>query len=133
MIKRDQYKLLKKSWERTCSKYTDDVMLISDCFEEIYSKYDEPHRAYHNHQHILELLELIEENTLAENKEVHVFAAFFHDVIYNPGSTKNEFDSAEYGESVMQRMNVSSQVISAVSERILATQTHQWFDENIPN
>lgn len=125
--------ILRKSWIATCSSYSNDVLLIQNQFEGIIVRYQEPHRHYHTCQHIGEILQLIDQSVEPKNKHIHVFAAFFHDVVYVPGQSDNEIRSAELAEEYMQLLKIPQPIIDGVEEIILATQMHQWFDENIPN
>lgn len=72
-------------------------IITSICWERIHKAYAEPHRAYHNMDHIKEMFELCE--AFAANVgwhqpgEVHL-AITYHDVIYVPGDPMNEINSA---------------------------------------
>lgn len=62
------------------------------------NKWNEPNRFYHNQEHLLNILSLIESNYLKSEEEYKkiVMVAFFHDVIYDPKSKTNEDDSNDY-------------------------------------
>mgnify|MGYP001801031331 CR=1 FL=1 len=128
-----EIEILRVSWETTCSKYTTDTDLIANELSEIISRYQETHRHYHNCQHIVELLERIAQYTSEEHQDVHIFTAFYHDVIYVPGRSDNESRSAQFAAESMARLRVPRTIVAGVEEIILATQKHEWFDENIPN
>ena len=113
--------------------FTENRLLIQSQFEEIINRYEESHRHYHTCQHIEEILHLIDQSVEQKNKPIHVFAAFFHDVVYVPGRSDNEIKSAELAENFLKELKVPNTIIESVNEIILATQSHQWFDENIPN
>ena len=55
--------------------------------------YNEAHRHYHNFLHIANMYETAKRYDLSLSKEQTV-AIFFHDVIYQPGRTDNEIQSA---------------------------------------
>lgn len=133
MIENEQTDLLRESWEATCFKYTSNAVIIAEEFTNIISRYQEPHRHYHNCQHILELLDLIMEYTAEEYHDIHIFTAFYHDVVYEPGYTDNEIKSAEFAVKSLEKLGVPVDIIQAVEEIILATQKHEWLGENIPN
>lgn len=66
-----------------------------DAFDRLSAAYAEPHRHYHNAQHINECLEEFDNvRTLATNPIAVEFAIWFHDAIYNPHATDNEEQSA---------------------------------------
>ena len=133
MENQTNYQYLKKEWEAVATTYNHKPELIKSLFETIYIHYSESHRAYHNPQHLVELLELIAGHTDSVNKNIHVLAAFFHDIIYVPGRQDNEWESAQLATRMMQELGVSSVEIEAVCQIIMATQAHEWFDDSIPN
>ena len=61
---------------------------------ELAARYGEPHRAYHNADHIAELLRWFDELTWDSPREIYD-AILFHDVIYDPTRADNEARSAE--------------------------------------
>ncbi len=58
-------------------------------------KYMEPHRYYHNFNHIARMFYIAKRNKIELTNE-QTLAIFFHDVIYVPGRSDNEVKSAEY-------------------------------------
>lgn len=133
MENQTNYQYLKQSWEAVAASYCQDHSVIASLFEDIYSRYAESHRAYHSHQHIVELLQLIDDHTDREHRNVHVMAAFFHDIVYVPGNNDNEWQSSVLAGEMMTRLGVSEAEIDAVSQIIMATQNHEWFDPSVPN
>ena len=79
----------------------------------ILSRYDEPHRHYHNWDHIEDLLRQCSKN-IADNL---FLAIIFHDIIYDPLSKTNELDSADYFFGFMKDKEVY--------DAIMATATHK--------
>ena len=67
----------------------------SSAWDAVYSRYAEPHRKYHNVQHLVVCLEQLDmvshEIELPDQVEM---AIWFHDVIYDPGKSNNEARSA---------------------------------------
>ena len=66
----------------------------------IYDAYKEPHRKYHNTDHIESILSKIPlfveaYNVNEEEVELLTIIAWYHDVVYKPGSSWNEADSAQ--------------------------------------
>ena len=68
-----------------------------DNLGELIYKYDEPHRYYHNINHLRRLLHRCEESELSKrNKWLMQIVILFHDHIYDPrNSARNEIASAE--------------------------------------
>lgn len=67
------------------------------------SMWNEPHRVYHNQDHLDEIISLIEHwkithpNITETEFELYILAAFFHDAVYDPRNIngENETESAE--------------------------------------
>lgn len=82
----------------------------------IFDRYNEPHRHYHNWNHVLYMLTKAEENNILDNDLF--LAILFHDVIYDPKSTTNEEDSAYLFSLFFNDM-------PHVEQAILETKTHK--------
>lgn len=62
--------------------------------KDVIAWYDEPHRHYHNGDHLKKVLGYIDVLLLdAEDQLVLRYAAIFHDAVYDPASKTNELDS----------------------------------------
>ena len=72
-----------------------------ETYEDIIRRWNEPHRFYHNIDHLNYLIKLFEQ-LYADDKidgnllNKLIIVAFFHDVIYDPSKTNNEEKSIEY-------------------------------------
>jgi predicted metal-dependent HD superfamily phosphohydrolase len=117
---------LQERFTRQCLKFTNDPELTGSFWTEIYKKYTEKGRHYHNLRHL--------ENMFAELDAVkdHIadfsavaFSVFYHDVIYDATSKANEEKSAALAVSRLQKLNIHQDVIHKVSEQIIATKAHQ--------
>ena len=82
------------TWIALCNTYTRDSDNLETIYTEIVTSYREPHRFYHTLSHVRDLVSLIQECGEVEGKATLLFTAFFHDVVYNPGSSSNEKESA---------------------------------------
>lgn len=90
-------------------------------------KFSEPQRFYHTGQHIVELLQLIsnEKNTLSGvDEEILIWAAIFHDIVYDPKRSDNEELSNSLWKSYSKDKGLHTETIERVSEIILATKNH---------
>ena len=87
-------------------------------------RYSEPHRVYHDHQHLAHCLEQLDlaGGLIARPDQVEV-AIWFHDVINDPGSADNEQRSAEYFRGLATGA-LDPGFIAAVVDLILVT-THR--------
>jgi predicted metal-dependent HD superfamily phosphohydrolase len=99
-----------------------DKPLLDEMFNAIAERYAEPHRYYHNMEHIkscLDLLDLIKGGL--NNPEFVEMALWFHDVIYNPRKNDNEEQSALFAKELLSRIGAGSAIVNRVSNLILAT------------
>lgn len=86
-------------------------------FDDVRKRYSEPHRYYHNWDHIASLLNEAEKRDILTD---YLFLAIiFHDIIYDPQATDNEEKSAEYFASLYNGI-FKQEIIQA----ILDTKTH---------
>lgn len=89
------------------------------------SMWNESHRHYHNLNHLNDLIDQINENkSKYSNKEYEklMLAAIFHDCVYDPMSSTNEEDSANF---LMEcAVDKSNSDILDVKQMILDTKTH---------
>jgi pantetheine-phosphate adenylyltransferase len=91
----------------------------------ILDMWNEPHRHYHNQNHLLDLIDSINGlSGLSESEyEKLILCALFHDIIYDPSSQTNEEDSAQFFMScVVDKKNPD---IIEIREMILSTKSHQ--------
>ena len=82
------------------------------------------YRKYHNVRHVKDILHLINDSTerYSDNKFILDMAAYFHDIVYMPGSKENEILSAKF---FMDNFDHAEQKTkSEISDIILATQDH---------
>ncbi len=65
--------------------------------EDILKRWNEPHRYWHNTDHLKEVLYRIDKlNSINDMEyEILVISAFFHDIVYNPQKKNNENKSIE--------------------------------------
>lgn len=113
---------------------TDDINLIK-------SRWNEPHRFYHNIYHlsyILEELKKAKSNFSIDEYFCLVIAAFFHDVVYDPSSFTNEEDSIDLMKSLIvldeKRQTIISSIILATKSSIRPSRNtiedHFWMIDN---
>lgn len=85
----------------------------------IYDMWQESGRYYHNLDHLLDLINLIntdfERNRFDSNVyEKLIIVALFHDIIYDPSSSNNEEDSAEFLKSVCSDLDKINDIIQSI-------------------
>ena len=96
-----------------------------EAYHKLVSCYREPHRAYHNLEHIDDCLcQLDDAHEFAQRPDEVEAAVWFHDVVYDTRASDNEEQSAEWAVRTIVDGGVSDEVAGNVSNLILATQ-HQ--------
>jgi predicted metal-dependent HD superfamily phosphohydrolase len=91
-------------------------------FQELFEHYAEPHRYYHNLDHILKMLNEFDRAwVLCTHPNGVEFAIWFHDAIYNPKAKDNEELSAELAVATLREAQVEAPFRERVRDLILAT------------
>jgi predicted metal-dependent HD superfamily phosphohydrolase len=80
-------------------------------------RYDEPHRRYHNVQHLAEVLDHLDELDAADAVRL---AAWFHDAVYDPSRADNEERSAVLAEESL----AGHPAVAEVARLVRLTATH---------
>jgi predicted metal-dependent HD superfamily phosphohydrolase len=94
-------------------------------YERLTAAHAEPHRHYHNQQHIAECLaEFDAARHLARDARTIEAAIWFHDAVYNPRASDNEEQSANLARSCLDGASVSAELTKKIAEVIMATKTH---------
>ena len=99
--------------------------VITDLWQDIATRYNEPQRAYHTLKHIQQLFGQFEQ--IKHNlREPHIIALglYFHDVIYEPTHSDNELKSAEYAVAAL-RCYLNEEQCQHIYALIMMTATHQ--------
>jgi predicted metal-dependent HD superfamily phosphohydrolase len=89
--------------------------------------WNEPHRGYHNLDHLVDLNNMITNDFVSgklneKTTEKLLLTALFHDIIYNPQNTDNELQSAKFFESLCNDKNNIH--IKDIKQAIIDTQFH---------
>jgi pantetheine-phosphate adenylyltransferase len=91
----------------------------------VLSMWNESHRSYHSLNHLNDLISQINENKSKFSEKEYeklMLSAIFHDIVYDPSSSTNEENSAEFlMECVVDKSNED---ILEVRQMILDTKTH---------
>jgi len=122
---------LYQTWSKLCNTYTQDTKNVATIYNQLIKSYSEPHRYYHTLDHVRDLVHLINECDEVENKEMLLFAAFFHDVVYSPGSKSNEKESCVMARAAMAQLAVPQVLIEETARIILQTKAHADVDKSI--
>lgn len=116
--------LIAKHWELVCS-VTDIYSETEPILVEIFDRYSEPNRAYHNLIHIAKMLLIIggQDEYPEDLCELSV-ATIFHDIIYDRQAKDNEERSAEYAMRVFGLLGFENEFLTKVNAYILGTKHH---------
>ncbi|TGL87600.1 hypothetical protein EHQ68_07230 [Leptospira congkakensis] len=117
----------KTRFESLISNFIDAGHIVSQSlWKEIETRYSEPHRAYHNLNHLYQMLGEFEKvKTRLEDSEMVLFALYYHDLIYNPNSKSNEEGSAKIAEERLSQLGIVKERIGICLRHILATKSHR--------
>ncbi|RYD52278.1 MAG: hypothetical protein EOP52_08925 [Sphingobacteriales bacterium] len=95
-------------------------------WQELTAAYNEPHRAYHTLDHIRHLIEQIQAvEPFLQNRTAVYLAAFYHDCIYDPARTDNEFQSGQLARKRLTATGIPEAAVQRVVELIEATRQHE--------
>ncbi|GAB3752222.1 HD domain-containing protein [Microlunatus parietis] len=96
--------------------------------EELITRYGEPHRRYHNQDHLLAVLEAIDRFATSDHDLYLVrLAAWFHDAVYDIPEREltNEEASARLVVRRLQRAGLETEDINQVARLVRLTTIHQ--------
>ena len=92
----------------------------------IYDAYREPHRHYHTERHLRECMSLLNDNIHLFSRPAEVkLALYFHDIVYDPKSSTNEIESANYAVNFLGSIGASSELQQRIHELIMMTVNHK--------
>ena len=117
--------LLQNYWDQLLLRYTDNEALIEEGYQMINASYTEPHRQYHNLEHIDTMIFLLQKYAHhITDVDAVAFAIFFHDIVYDVKQQDNEELSALAARAFLQRTSFPAERIAQVMAFIRATKTH---------
>ncbi len=106
----------------------------SDLRDRLINAYDEPHRSYHDLQHLREVFERIDVLASAEEQDIDLdavlLAAWFHDSVYD-AEGDNEERSAVLAAQELTDADVTPALVSEVARLVRVTATHQVSDGDL--
>jgi predicted metal-dependent HD superfamily phosphohydrolase len=102
-----------------------DAQLSQKLFDNLCTDYSQMHRAYHTLEHLVQIFAALERHAEKTRDPLRLaFAAWYHDVIYDPHAKDNEERSAARAESELKTMTADPQLPGRVANLILATKSH---------
>jgi len=117
---------IKDEYKSLIGTYSNNEKQTQSFWLELKREYESKTRHYHNLSHILELLQFFHEfeNKIIE-KDIVLFAIFYHDIIYDVKKNNNEEKSAEIAKKRMNELNFSTEKINLCYGYIIATKLHK--------
>lgn len=113
-------------WQETIQPFNVDLVIANQIFADLILAYSQPHRYYHNLQHIYSVLTTIEFlKTSVQDLFTVKIAVWFHDVVYDTHTKDNEEKSAEYAGEMLKKLAFNHDKIEKVKQLILATKYHE--------
>ncbi|MFL6054163.1 MAG: metal-dependent phosphohydrolase [Actinoallomurus sp.] len=92
---------------------------------ELIRRYEEPHRRYHDAQHLAEVLDRVDELAgEADDADAVRLAAWFHDAVYQPLRTDNEERSAVLAERMLADTDLPPETVAEVARLVRMTAAH---------
>lgn len=109
--------------------------LALELWNEIMSYYGAKSRAYHNLDHLRQMLGGLETWTgqAVQDAEILGFSIFYHDLIYQVPGRNNEARSAQRAVEVLEELGLAEDRIARCHDQILATKTHQLNRQDDPD
>ena len=125
-----------------------DFGIDNDSINNILQRWNEPHRHYHNLNHLFKLFDGIDEienshriQDVDDMKEKLEVIALFHDVIYDPMSSSNEDDSADFFSRMVPDNGITLDIYKAILDTDYGKQREptsemsrifRWLDWELP-
>jgi predicted metal-dependent HD superfamily phosphohydrolase len=98
-------------------------------YSTVVAAYSEKHRVYHNLSHLKHFFG--ELDAIPDVTPAMQLAVWYHDIIYKPGSKRNESKSARLAVATLKHLGVDDAISIRVAELITLTKTHQAQPDNI--
>jgi predicted metal-dependent HD superfamily phosphohydrolase len=98
---------------------------------DLLARWSEPHRRYHNVEHLRAVLDAIDELAdHADDPAVVRMAAWFHDAVYEGRPGADERASATLADAALSRLDVPTTQIAEVVRLVYLTTTHDPADDD---
>jgi predicted metal-dependent HD superfamily phosphohydrolase len=115
-------------------KYSKDSELANNLWLEIFTKYSDNKRYYHNIEHLEAIInDLNEVKSNINDWDTILFAVIYHDIIYKVSGNTNEADSAKIAVQRLSVIGYPEEKITKCANMILATKEHKQSDDSDTN
>lgn len=100
----------------------DDSPALRRLYEDVLSRYSEPHRHYHTTQHLTECFEKVQAIiSLAEHPAEVKVGLWFHDAIYDTRRHDNEQQSADWAREAARELGANAESAQRIYDLIMFT------------
>jgi predicted metal-dependent HD superfamily phosphohydrolase len=121
-ISPERLELLQLGWAAQLTRFGVLPVDAYRPFDDLVARYQEPHRHYHNLEHIGEVLKVIGKLSDAAPDTSNLFlAAWYHDAVYDPRAKDNEQRSADLARTQLSALGLPGAMLDQVAAMILAT------------
>jgi predicted metal-dependent HD superfamily phosphohydrolase len=122
MISPERLAVLQASWVQLLAGYGVAPAAAYPVFDRLVAAYSEPHRHYHNLEHLSEMFRVAGRLAdFAQDTSAVQLAIWFHDAVYDPKAKGNEVRSAAQAIELLQPLGVPGPLLAHVKSMILAT------------
>lgn len=94
--------------------------------EDLVARWSQPHRRYHNLEHLARVLDGVDEfGGHADDLAAVRFAAWFHDAVYDCSASTNEEMSAQLAEAELPPLGIPDRRVAEVARLVRLTKGHE--------
>ncbi|KGN36635.1 HD domain-containing protein [Knoellia subterranea] len=125
-------------WDEAVHEVRGDLHGLVSTHEDLVRRWSEPHRGYHDLQHLDEVIDALDELRgtaidLDQDWAATVFAAWFHDAVYDPATpSDNERLSAELAREALSQNGIEESAVDLVVALVDATVAHDVLETRGP-
>ncbi len=117
---------LRSLWDEPAQACGVGPVIVARCFVGLIEAYSGPGRYYHTLVHVRHVLDVLRAlRGRAACYPALQWAAWFHDVVYDPRAGDNEERSADYAAAVLTRMQAPADLVARTRALVLDTRAHQ--------
>lgn len=114
---------LRMAWQRALSAI--GASAEEGAFDDLMRRYAQPHRHYHSVAHVSYVVATVSAlSHICGDAATTMLAGFYHDAIYEIGSSDNEVASAELAATALRRWGAPMQAAERVAQLVQATKDH---------
>jgi predicted metal-dependent HD superfamily phosphohydrolase len=122
MLSPERLDALQTQWVRFLGTLGVEPISAYPAFDRLVAAHAEPHRHYHDLEHVVEVLKVVGRlGRSCDNPSAVQLAAWYHDAVYDPTSRDNEVRSADLAGTELVALGLDARLMEKVMELIRAT------------